>query len=230
MDGPLPIIEGIVIQLQVDHLPSGAHPKPVWLWCSHVDATEADVDRCWQAFLRRFDIEHTFRLFKQTLGWTVPQLHNPHAADRWTWIMIAAHTQLRLSRPPVNGSRRLWEKPLPAHHLSPARVRREFHNTHAKTGSPAAAPKTLPARSGSPTRIQQQTPRRYMPRREDHHNRHRPRSTTATNSLKIKLRRPWCRGAAEARWRPSKTVRAAQRRCWPSWRSCRGTGPGQRPA
>ena len=32
----------------------------------------ADVDRCWQAFLRRFDLEHTFRLFKQTLGWTAP--------------------------------------------------------------------------------------------------------------------------------------------------------------
>jgi hypothetical protein len=24
----------------------------------------------WQAFLRRFDLEHTFRLFKQVLGWT----------------------------------------------------------------------------------------------------------------------------------------------------------------
>ena len=145
-DGPLPIIEGTVIRLQVDHLPSGANPKPVWLWWSHVDATEADVDRCWQAFLRRFDIEHTFRLFKQTLGWTVPQLRNPHAADRWTWIMIAAHTQLRLSRPLANGSRRPWEKPLPAHQLSPARVRRGFRNIHAKTGSPAGAPK--PCRPG----------------------------------------------------------------------------------
>jgi len=26
------------------------------------------VNRCWQAFLRRFDLEHTFRLFKQVLG------------------------------------------------------------------------------------------------------------------------------------------------------------------
>jgi hypothetical protein len=25
----------------------------------------ADVDRCWQSFLRRFDLEHTFRPFKQ---------------------------------------------------------------------------------------------------------------------------------------------------------------------
>jgi hypothetical protein len=57
------------------------------------------VDRWWQAFLRRFDIEHTFRLFKQTLGWTRPKTRTPEAADRWTWLIIAAHTQLRLSRP-----------------------------------------------------------------------------------------------------------------------------------
>ena len=30
----LPIIEGTVIRLQVERLPSGAIPKPVWLWCS----------------------------------------------------------------------------------------------------------------------------------------------------------------------------------------------------
>lgn len=34
--------------------------------------------------LRRFDIEHTFRLFKQILRRTRPRLHNPDAADRWT--------------------------------------------------------------------------------------------------------------------------------------------------
>lgn len=32
-----------------------------------------DIDRCWQSFLRRFDLEHTLRLFKQTLGWAKPQ-------------------------------------------------------------------------------------------------------------------------------------------------------------
>ncbi|MET7335675.1 hypothetical protein [Nonomuraea sp. NPDC005650] len=30
------------------------------------------MDRCWQAFLRRFDLEHTYRFWKQTLGWTRP--------------------------------------------------------------------------------------------------------------------------------------------------------------
>src|SRR6266496_3603773 len=33
-DGPLPVIEGTLIRLQVDHLPGDRDPKPVWLWCS----------------------------------------------------------------------------------------------------------------------------------------------------------------------------------------------------
>ncbi len=55
-----------------------------WLWWSKVDATDADVDRCRQVFLRRFDIEHTFRRLKQTPVWTAPQLREPIAAARWT--------------------------------------------------------------------------------------------------------------------------------------------------
>jgi hypothetical protein len=85
-DGPLPIIEGTVIRLVVEKLPSGGVNKPVWLWWSRIGATDADVDRCWQSFLRRFDLEHTFRLFKQTLGWTKPRLRSSEAADRWTWL------------------------------------------------------------------------------------------------------------------------------------------------
>ena len=56
-DGTLPVIEGTLIRLQVDHLPGDRHPKPVWLWCSVTGASPADVDRLWQAFLRRFDLE-----------------------------------------------------------------------------------------------------------------------------------------------------------------------------
>jgi DDE superfamily endonuclease len=145
-DGPLPVIEGTVIRLRVDHLPSGGEAKPVWLWWSGVDATPDDVDRCWQAFLRRFDIEHTFRLFKQTLGWTAPQLRDPRSADRWTWLVIAGYTQLRLARCLATDLRRPWEKPVPADRLSPARVRRGFRNIRAKAGSPASAPK--PSRPG----------------------------------------------------------------------------------
>ncbi|MEU1813542.1 NF041680 family putative transposase [Micromonospora aurantiaca (nom. illeg.)] len=142
----LPVIEGTVIRLEVDHLPSGATPKPVWLWWSGVDATSADVDRLWQTFLRRFDIEHTFRLFKQTLGWTCPKIRTPQAADRWTWMILAAYTQLRLTRALATDLRRPWEKPAPPQRLSPARVRRGFRHLRAKAGCPAGAPK--PSRPG----------------------------------------------------------------------------------
>lgn len=83
-DWPLPILEGTVIRLTVERLPGDRNPTPIWLWWSATGATPADVDRLWQAYLRRFDLEHTFRLFKQTLGWTAPKLRHPQAADRWT--------------------------------------------------------------------------------------------------------------------------------------------------
>jgi hypothetical protein len=72
-----------------------------------------DVDRLWQVFLRRFDLEHTFRLFKQVLGWTAPKIRDPAAADRWTWLIITAHTQLRLARPLADDLRLPWERPAP---------------------------------------------------------------------------------------------------------------------
>ncbi|KQX44551.1 transposase [Streptomyces sp. Root63] len=142
----LPIIEGTVIRLSVEKLPSGGVNKPVWLWWSATGASAEDVDRCWQSFLRRFDIEHTFRLFKQTLGWTKPRLRSPEAADRWTWLVIAAHTQLRLARPLAVDLRRPWEKRTESNRLTPARVRRGFRNLHAQTPTPARAPK--PSRPG----------------------------------------------------------------------------------
>ncbi len=52
-DGELPVIEGTLIRLAVDHLPGDRHPKPLWLWLwfSRTGASEADADRCWQASL-----------------------------------------------------------------------------------------------------------------------------------------------------------------------------------
>jgi hypothetical protein len=91
--GELPVVEGTLIRLQVDHLPGNRSPDPLWLWSSRAGTAAGQVNRCWQAFLRRFDIEHTFRFFKQVLGWTRPKLRDPAAADRWTWLILAAYTQ-----------------------------------------------------------------------------------------------------------------------------------------
>jgi DDE superfamily endonuclease len=139
--GELPVIDGTLIRLQVEHLPGDRHPKPVWLWCSVTGATPAEVTHWWQAFLRRFDIEHTFRLFKQVLGWTRPKTRAPEVADRWTWLIIAAHTQLRLARPLAEDLRKPWERPAAARRLTPARVRRDFRNIRTTATCPAGAPK-----------------------------------------------------------------------------------------
>ena len=92
--GTLLVIEGTVIRREVGYLPSGAVPEPLWLWWSGTGAAATDVDRLGQAFLRRFDIEHTVRLWKQTLSWACPKIRTPEAADRWTWLILAVCTRL----------------------------------------------------------------------------------------------------------------------------------------
>lgn len=144
--GDVPILEGTVIRLQVDRLPGDGQPKPVWLWFSDTDVDTAQLDRLWQMFLRRFDLEHTFRFLKQTLGWTTPRLRTPAAADRWTWLICAAYTQLRLARPLAEDLRRPWEKAAKPGRLTPARVRRGFRHIRPATTLPASAPK--PSRAG----------------------------------------------------------------------------------
>jgi hypothetical protein len=61
-DGPLPTINGSIIRLAVQHLPGDRNPKPLWLWSSRPHLTESEMNRLWRAFLRRFDLEHTFLL------------------------------------------------------------------------------------------------------------------------------------------------------------------------
>ena len=182
--GQLPIIEGTLIRLQVEHLPGDRAPKPLWLWTSDPAATGADLDRAWQAFLRRFDLEHTFRFLKQTLGWTSPKLRDPAAADRWTWLVIAAHTQLRLARDLTVDLRRPWERPCPPGRLTPARVRRGFRHLRAKITLPARAPKPSRPGPGRPPGIPNQ---HRAPRHDVGKTAHtRPRQDRPTSRSKVK--------------------------------------------
>jgi hypothetical protein len=113
-------VAGTLVHLGVERLPGDRDPKPLWLWSSHPDAAAVDLDRLWRLFLRRFDLEHTFRFFKQTLGLTRPRLRSPAQADRWAWLITVAYTQLRLARDLVQDVRRPWERPLAAGQLTPA--------------------------------------------------------------------------------------------------------------
>jgi hypothetical protein len=141
-DGSLPVIEGTLIRLHVtDHLPGYRTLEPMWLWSSRPDADPDEVNRIWQSYLRRFDLEHTFRFFKQVLGWTRPKLRDPAAADRWTWLILACYAQLRLARTLTAGLRLPWQQPCPPGRLTPARVRRGFRNIRQALPDLASAPK-----------------------------------------------------------------------------------------
>ena len=50
-EGELPIVEGTLIRLQVEHLPGDRDAQPMWLWWSGIGANPPDVDRIWQAYL-----------------------------------------------------------------------------------------------------------------------------------------------------------------------------------
>ncbi|MFE5870372.1 NF041680 family putative transposase [Streptomyces roseifaciens] len=184
-EGELPLLEGTLIRLQVDRLPGGQEPLPLWLWSSKTGMTSEDVALRWQAFLRRFDLEHTFRMIKQTLGWTHPKLRSPEAGDRWTWLIIAAHTQLRLLREAAADLRRPWEKPAGPGRLTPARVRRGFRNLRPLLACPARAPK--PSKPG-PGRPLGSKNRRPATRYDVGKTVKRPESITERN--KIKARKP----------------------------------------
>jgi hypothetical protein len=95
--GLLPIVVGTLILVEVERLPRGERrrePRVLWLWWHGPEGTMPNLDLIWRSYVRRFDLEHTFRFLKQSMGWTTPRVRHPEQADRWTWLVVAAYTQL----------------------------------------------------------------------------------------------------------------------------------------
>jgi hypothetical protein len=134
-------------------------------------------------YKERHAVEHTFRMIKQTLGWTRPKLRTPAAADRWTWLVIAAHTQLRLTREAAADLRRPWEKPAEPARLTPARVRRGFRNLRPHLHCPARAPKPSTPGPGRPPGSKNQRP---ATRYDVGKTTRRPESIAERNQLKAR--------------------------------------------
>jgi DDE superfamily endonuclease len=148
--GVPPIVRGTVIRVDVERLPkpSSRANKTLWLWWS--GPGEPDLELCFRAYQHRFDLEHTYRFAKNTLGWTTPSLCTPEQADRWTWLVVGAYTQLRLARGLVDDLRLPWERPRHPALLTPARVRRGFRRLRATIGTPASPPKSDTPGPGRP--------------------------------------------------------------------------------
>ena len=148
---PRPIVRGTIIRVQVQRIPAKTRPpKVLWLWWVGPEGLQLDLDLAWRAYVRRFDLEHTVRFAKQTLGWTTPRPRHPAQADRWTWLILAGYAQLRLARQVVADQRLPWERPRPPTRLSPLRVCRGFPRLLVRLGSPAATPKPAGRSPGRP--------------------------------------------------------------------------------
>jgi hypothetical protein len=171
-DEELPLVEGTLIRL------APARGKRMWLWASDPAADAERTARLWQAYLRRFDIEHCFRFLKRHLGWTVPLLRDPEAADRWTWLVIAAWNQLWLARGLAAAVRLPWQPAVPAGEMTPGRVRAAFRCVRAAAGTPASAPKPPSPGPGRPkgSKNKHKAPRQPVGKR----NRKYPKRTPKT--------------------------------------------------
>jgi len=144
-----PVVRGTVVLVEVGRLPRETRkPKKLWLWFS--GDGEPDLRLLWRAYVRRFDLEHAIRFWKQTLGWTAPRVRHPEQADRWTWLVLAAYAQLRLARGVVADRRLPWERPQRHRRLTPCRVLRGFATLLAAVGTPAGAPKPCGRSPGRP--------------------------------------------------------------------------------
>jgi hypothetical protein len=147
--GPRPIVRGTVILVEVSRL-TGWTRKPQSLWLFYHGPDSPNLATLWRAYVHRFDVEHTIRFFKQTLNWATPRVRYPEQADRWTWLIMAAYTQLRLARSCVSDRRLPWERPLKPDKLTPYRVRRAFSSLLVALGTPANAPKPCGRSPGRP--------------------------------------------------------------------------------
>jgi hypothetical protein len=88
---PLPIVVGTLVLVEVGRLPRGERrrePKKLWLWWDG-PGKGPDLDLLWRAYIRRFDLEHTFRFLKQR-RWDGPHREcaipsRPIGGRGWWW-------------------------------------------------------------------------------------------------------------------------------------------------
>jgi hypothetical protein len=164
-----PLVEGTLIRLAAARPAAGRQPlEPMWLWASDPQAGPPEVTALWQAYLRRFDLEHTFRFLKSGLGWNRPLLRDPAAADRWTWLVIACYAQLYLARPLAAAVRLPWQRPQAAPAMTPGRVRAGFRHARQIAGTPASTAKPASPGPGRPegSKNKNRAPRQHVGKRK----------------------------------------------------------------
>ena len=148
----------LILVERLDTVMGQLKTQPLWLvW---VGIQMPPLNEIWQLYLRRFALEHWYRLAKQTLHWTVPKLSTPEQCKRWSDLMPLLTWQLWLAKDAVREIRLSWQKSLPE--LTPGRVAQSMLPLLIEIGTQAVAPKPRGNCDGWP-RKKPRTPRCRYP-------------------------------------------------------------------
>lgn len=143
---------------RIDQLYSSKMRAPLWLiW---IGLEMPPLGEIWQLYLRRFGVDHWYRLAKQRLHWTLPKLSTPKQCERWSDLMPLITWELWLAREIVPSRPLPWQKCLTK--LTPGRVAQAMPGVLAAIGTPASSPK-LRGKSPGWEPGQQRLPRTRYP-------------------------------------------------------------------
>ena len=122
--------------------------RPLWLLVMGQRRRELSLSEAWEAYRRRYDVEHFFRLGKQRLLMASYQTPEVQHEENWWQIAQLAYVQLWMARVLAEAMPRPWERYLPqfqtqieSQEFSPSIVQRDFARIIQEIGTPAKSPK-----------------------------------------------------------------------------------------
>jgi len=140
--------------------------RPLWLLVMGQHRNQLSLAEGWEAYRRRYDVEHFFRFGKQRLLMTAYQTPEVQHEENWWQIAQLAYVQLWLARYLAEAMPRPWERYLPQfqtqtknQEISPSMVQRDFGRIIQEIGTPAKVPKPR-GKSPGRTKGDRQKPRK----------------------------------------------------------------------
>jgi len=120
------------------------HQHELWLLVIGARRHKLSLVEIWEAYGRRYDLEHFFRFGKQRLLLTAFQTPETESEENWWQLVQLAYVLLWLSRSVASNLPNPWERYLPQIQnrvASPAATQRDFERIIRQIGTPAAQPK-----------------------------------------------------------------------------------------
>lgn len=141
------VVEGSVVRVDVDRLRRGMRRSTLVLWVSTSEFNLGLVNVL-HLYLRRFDVEHLFRLWKHHLGMVEYHPVTPEQYTRWVQCLTITTVEVYLARDHVTCRLLPWETS--RNKLSPLRALRGLSVSACTLWSPPQAPKSVPLHPGRP--------------------------------------------------------------------------------